>query len=51
MIISVWCDNEIPKVFYLSGGSFCMKLFIKDALSDYYAIQEYMNDGILDYGI
>ena len=51
MIISVWCDNEIPQVFYLSGGSFCMKLFIKDALSDYYAIQEYMNDGILDYGI
>ena len=33
-----------------------MKLFINDAfnseeLSDDYAIQEYMNDGILDYGI
>ena len=56
MIISSWCDNEIPMIAYLSGGSFYMDLFSNDTfnngkLSDYYAIQEYINDGILDYGI
>lgn len=52
VIFAIWSENRKPIIEYIAGGSLYYELFAESQLEDSdYAIEEYMEDGILNYGV